>query len=67
MIYFQDSRFSDKDEKESYISTEEVLEFKSQMRQLTEKRQELRQILKERFAMLCSHRNCLPFFVKNSQ
>ncbi|XP_011330593.2 gametogenetin-binding protein 2-like [Ooceraea biroi] len=58
---------SDKDEKDSYIPREEVLEFKSKLRQHTKKRQELRQMLRERFAMLCSHQNnCLPFFNKNS-
>ncbi|XP_072765076.1 gametogenetin-binding protein 2-like isoform X2 [Anoplolepis gracilipes] len=49
----EDSNFSDDDEKESYIPAEDVLEFKSQMCQLMEKRLELRQMLKERFAMLC--------------
>ncbi|KAL6260622.1 hypothetical protein P5V15_008142 [Pogonomyrmex californicus] len=51
--------FSDDDEKESYIPVEEVLEFKSRMYQLTEKRQELRQTLRERFAMLCNHQKPL--------
>lgn len=50
----KDSFFSDDDdEKESYIPAEDVLEFKSRTCQLTEKRLELRQMLKERFAMLC--------------
>lgn len=45
---------SDEDEGEaSYISAEEVLEFKSKIRHLTEKRQELRETLKTRFAQLC--------------
>ncbi|XP_024883941.1 gametogenetin-binding protein 2-like [Temnothorax curvispinosus] len=51
----KDSYFSDDDEKESYIPAEEVLEFKSRVCQLTEKRLKLRQMLRERFAMLCSH------------
>lgn len=55
----KDSNFSDDDEKESYIPVEEVLEFKSRMCQLKEKRQKLRQTLKERFAMLCSHQKPL--------
>ncbi|XP_018349697.1 PREDICTED: gametogenetin-binding protein 2-like isoform X1 [Trachymyrmex septentrionalis] len=55
----KDSCFSDDDEKESYIPVEEVLEFKSRVRQLTEKRRQLRQILRERFAMLCSHQKPL--------
>ncbi|XP_050462207.1 gametogenetin-binding protein 2-like isoform X2 [Cataglyphis hispanica] len=58
----KDSNFSDDDEKESYIPAEEVLEFKSRMRQLTEKRQELRQTLRERFAMLCNHQKPLTIF-----
>ncbi|XP_029161178.1 gametogenetin-binding protein 2-like [Nylanderia fulva] len=54
----KDSNFSD--ENESYIPDEEVLEFKSRMcHQLKEKRQKLRQTLKERFAMLCSHQKSL--------
>ncbi|XP_044734525.1 gametogenetin-binding protein 2-like [Chrysoperla carnea] len=40
-------------EEQSYIPAEEVLEFKSKVRHLTEKRQELRQTLKTRFAQLC--------------
>ncbi|XP_011156996.1 gametogenetin-binding protein 2-like isoform X2 [Solenopsis invicta] len=51
----KESCFSDDDEKESYIPVEEVLEFKSRVRQLTEKRLELRQTLRERFDKLCSH------------
>lgn len=62
MYCFQDSNFSDDDEKESYIPAEEVLEFKSRMCQLTEKRQELRQTLRERFAMLCNHQKPLTIF-----
>ncbi|KAL6435221.1 hypothetical protein ACFW04_005356 [Cataglyphis niger] len=58
----KDSNFSDDDEKESYIPAEEVLEFKSRMCQLTEKRQELRQTLRERFAMLCNHQKPLTIF-----
>ncbi|XP_011690105.1 PREDICTED: gametogenetin-binding protein 2-like isoform X2 [Wasmannia auropunctata] len=55
----KDSYISDDDDKESYIPAEEVLEFKSRVCQLTEKRLELRQILRERFAMLCSHQKPL--------
>ncbi|XP_020293016.1 gametogenetin-binding protein 2-like isoform X3 [Pseudomyrmex gracilis] len=55
----KDSYVSDDDEEESYIPAEEVLEFKSRMCQLAKKRQELRQTLKERFAMLCSHQKRL--------
>ncbi|XP_011863592.1 PREDICTED: gametogenetin-binding protein 2-like isoform X2 [Vollenhovia emeryi] len=55
----KDSYFSDDDEKESYIPAEEVLEFKSRICQLAEKRLELRQTLRERFAMLCSHQKLL--------
>lgn len=40
---------------ESYISAEEVQEFKARMCQLHEKRLELRKNLRYRFAMLCSH------------
>ncbi|KMQ96750.1 gametogenetin-binding protein 2-like protein [Lasius niger] len=59
----KDSNFSDDDEKESYIPVEEVLEFKSRMCQLTEKRQELRQTLRDRFAaMLCNHQKPLTIF-----
>lgn len=49
------------DEKKSYIPIEEVLEFKSRMREelVKKRRQELRQKLKERFAKLCSHQNQL--------
>ncbi|XP_032675649.1 gametogenetin-binding protein 2-like isoform X2 [Odontomachus brunneus] len=45
----------DDDDEESHIPAEEVLEFKSRMCQVTEKRQELRQTLRERFAVLCRH------------
>ncbi|KAL0112213.1 hypothetical protein PUN28_011938 [Cardiocondyla obscurior] len=55
----KDSCFSDDDEKESYIPAEEVLEFKSRICHLTEKRLKLRQMLKERFAMLCNHQKPL--------
>ncbi|GAB1866733.1 Gametogenetin-binding protein 2-like [Camponotus japonicus] len=58
----KDSYFSDDDEQESYIPAEEVLEFKSQKRQLMEKREELRQTLRERFAMLCNHQKSLFTF-----
>ena len=57
---FQDSCISE-DEDCSYIPVEEVLEFKSRMCQVAEKRQELRQTLKKRFAMLCSHHK--PFTI----
>ncbi|KAG7188191.1 hypothetical protein KM043_017684 [Ampulex compressa] len=50
---------SDDDGKESYIPAEEVLEFKSRMCQVLQKRQELRQTLRRRFAILCSHRKPL--------
>ncbi|XP_012529063.1 gametogenetin-binding protein 2-like isoform X2 [Monomorium pharaonis] len=55
----KESYFSDDDEKESYIPVEEVLEFKSRVCQLTEKRLKLRQTLRERFDMLCSHQKPL--------
>ncbi|XP_012277942.1 gametogenetin-binding protein 2-like isoform X2 [Orussus abietinus] len=55
-----ENSYSSEDEgKESYIPAEEVLEFKSKMCQVLEKRQELRQTLRKRFAMLCSHRGPL--------
>ncbi|OXU28641.1 hypothetical protein TSAR_011605 [Trichomalopsis sarcophagae] len=56
----EDSCLSE-DEDCCYIPVEEVLEFKSRMCQVTEKRQELRQTLKKRFAALCSHHK--PFTI----
>lgn len=44
---------SSEDEGESYIPAEEVQEFRAQMRNVMEKRQELRETLKSRFAQLC--------------
>lgn len=57
----EDSYLSDDEEKESYIPAEDVLEFKSRMCQVLEKRQELRQTLRKRFAILCSHHK--PFTI----
>ncbi|KAJ8686486.1 hypothetical protein QAD02_022280 [Eretmocerus hayati] len=57
----EDSCLSEDEGNCSYIPVEEVLEFKSRMCQVAEKRQELRQTLKKRFAMLCSHHK--PFTV----
>lgn len=57
----EDCYLSDDEEKESYIPAEEVLEFKSRMCQVLEKRQELRQTLRKRFAILCSHHK--PFII----
>ncbi|XP_043577879.1 gametogenetin-binding protein 2-like isoform X1 [Bombus pyrosoma] len=59
----EDSYLSGDEEKESYIPAEEVLEFKSRMCQVLEKRQELRQTLRRRFAILCSHHK--PFTIPN--
>ncbi|OAD58930.1 Gametogenetin-binding protein 2-like [Eufriesea mexicana] len=59
----EDSCLSGDEEKESYIPAEEVLEFKSRMCQVLEKRQELRQTLRKRFAILCSHPK--PFTIPN--
>uniref|UniRef100_A0A1B6DI37 Gametogenetin-binding protein 2 n=1 Tax=Clastoptera arizonana TaxID=38151 RepID=A0A1B6DI37_9HEMI len=42
-------------DEEGYIPLEEVQEFKAQFHHLSEARQELRQILKKRFALLCSN------------
>lgn len=61
IICIQDCYLSDDEEKESYIPAEEVLEFKSRMCQVLEKRQELRQTLRKRFAILCSHHK--PFII----
>ncbi|CAD1472364.1 unnamed protein product, partial [Heterotrigona itama] len=58
----EDSYLSSDEEKE-YIPAEEVLEFKSRMCQVLEKRQELRQTLRKRFAILCSHHK--PFTIPN--
>ncbi|XP_046484127.1 gametogenetin-binding protein 2-like [Neodiprion pinetum] len=55
MQMLEDSYSSEDESKESYIPAEEVQEFKSRMCQVLEKRQELRQTLKKRFAILCSH------------
>ncbi|GLV41944.1 uncharacterized protein CBL_00406 [Carabus blaptoides fortunei] len=49
----EDSCSSDEDGEGSYISAEEVREFQSKVRHLTEVRQELRQTLRKRFAQLC--------------
>ncbi|XP_066589135.1 gametogenetin-binding protein 2-like isoform X2 [Prorops nasuta] len=57
----EDSYVSDDEGKESYIPAEDVLEFKSRMCQVLEEREELRQTLKKRFAMLCSHHR--PFII----
>ncbi|XP_034946230.1 gametogenetin-binding protein 2-like [Chelonus insularis] len=51
----EDSRLSENENTEYYISAEEVRNFKAQMCQLREKRLQLRQNLRERFAILCSH------------
>ncbi|KAK1133649.1 hypothetical protein K0M31_011442 [Melipona bicolor] len=59
----EDSYLSGDEEKECYIPAEEVLEFKSRMCQVLEKRQELRQTLRRRFAILCSHHK--PFTIPN--
>ncbi|XP_058794088.1 gametogenetin-binding protein 2-like [Phymastichus coffea] len=52
---------SEEEDDYSYIPVEEVLEFKSRMCQVAKKRQELRQTLKKRFAILCSHHK--PFTI----
>ncbi|XP_043273261.1 gametogenetin-binding protein 2-like [Venturia canescens] len=54
--------YSSEDEgnEESYIPAEEVKEFQSRMCQVIEKRQELRQTLRKRFAILCSHYKSIP-------
>ncbi|XP_014487774.1 PREDICTED: gametogenetin-binding protein 2-like [Dinoponera quadriceps] len=57
----EDSLSDDEDDEESHIPAEEVLEFKSRMCQVTEKRRELRRTLRERFAVLCSHMK--PFII----
>ncbi|XP_043484649.1 gametogenetin-binding protein 2-like [Leptopilina heterotoma] len=44
---------------ESYIPMEDVMEFQSKISQILEKRQELREKLKNSFEMLCNHRK--PF------
>lgn len=44
---------SSEDDEESYIPAAEVQEFRAQMRSVMEKRQELRETLKSRFAQLC--------------
>lgn len=50
----EELRSSDDDDgEESYIPPEEIQEFKARMLHLTEKRQQLRQILKKRFDLLC--------------
>ncbi|XP_067215566.1 gametogenetin-binding protein 2-like isoform X2 [Linepithema humile] len=58
---YDDDDGDDDDDKKSYIPIEEVLEFKSRMREefVKKRRQELRQTLKERFAMLCNHQKRL--------
>uniref|UniRef100_A0A1B6EK34 Gametogenetin-binding protein 2 n=1 Tax=Cuerna arida TaxID=1464854 RepID=A0A1B6EK34_9HEMI len=43
-------------DEESFIPAEEVQEFKAKIPHVTEKRQELRQILKKRFAQMCDNR-----------
>lgn len=43
----------DEDDSDCYITAEEVREFKSNNREVYEKRQELREILKSRFAQFC--------------
>lgn len=48
----QNTCSSDEEEDASYIPIEEVMEFKSR-RNTTEKRQELRQNLRQKFAQLC--------------
>ncbi|XP_011503263.1 PREDICTED: gametogenetin-binding protein 2-like [Ceratosolen solmsi marchali] len=53
----ENSCLSEDEDNHSYIPLEEILEFKSRMCQVTEKRKELRQMLKKRFAMLCSHKS----------
>lgn len=50
---------SSEDDEESYIPAEEVQEFRAQMRNVMEKRQELRETLKNRFAQLCVN-TCNP-------
>ncbi|XP_014615270.1 PREDICTED: gametogenetin-binding protein 2-like [Polistes canadensis] len=57
----EDCYLSDDEEKESYIPAEEVLEFKSRMCQVLEKRKELRETLIKRFAILCGHDK--PFII----
>ncbi|KAG5884357.1 hypothetical protein JTB14_030796 [Gonioctena quinquepunctata] len=44
---------SEDDDEECYITAEEVREFKSNSRQVLEKRQELRETLQKRFAQFC--------------
>lgn len=52
ILIFQDTSSSDEEHNTSYIPIEDVLEFKSR-RNVTEKRQQLRQNLRQRFAQLC--------------
>ncbi|XP_026494965.2 gametogenetin-binding protein 2-like [Vanessa tameamea] len=54
-----DTCSSDEEKDTSYIPIEEVLEFKSR-RNITEKRQELRQNLRQKFAQLCVNTPQLP-------
>ncbi|KAG8223920.1 hypothetical protein J437_LFUL003727 [Ladona fulva] len=46
----------EEDERGSFIPAEEVREFKTRIRHLAQRRQELRQTLKQRFAQLCVSR-----------
>lgn len=50
---------SSEDDEDSYIPAAEVQEFRAQMRNVMEKRQELRETLKSRFAQLCVN-TCNP-------
>ncbi|KAK0178640.1 hypothetical protein PV327_007516 [Microctonus hyperodae] len=51
----EDCHSSEDEGTESYIPAEDVKEFQARMYQVREKRLELRQHLRQRFAILCSH------------
>lgn len=55
-LFLQENSLEEDCNDESYIPMEEILEFKSR-HNITEKREELRQILRNNFAKLCAPQN----------